>query len=101
MQYLVTKNIVQVIGGIWLPYGQTAAMEYSLSDSDLEQYGIDKENPTREQISNWVFKNTGDFSSISDFRADIGENKVIDWSDPESEYLYNDGMYPEDIQDSE
>ena len=96
LQYAVTKNIVQVIGGIWMPYGLKGAMEYTLSDSDLKNYGIDPDNPTRESVSNWVFRNTGDFSSIDDFRADIGNNKVIDWANPDSEVTYNDIMFPLD-----
>ena len=91
-----TKNIVQVIGKIWMPYGRLCAMEYTLSDADLKQYGIDKENPTRESIERWTQTNTGDFSSIQDFYANIGENKEIKWKDPESEFTYSDCMFPAD-----
>lgn len=96
MQYTVTKNIVQVIGKIWMPT-ITAAQEYTLSDLDLKQYGIDKVNPNRESVFRWILTNTGDFQSIDDFRADIGENKVLDWKDPESEYTFNDCMFPSEI----
>ena len=93
MQYLTTKNIIQVIGKIWMP-NSTCAMEYTLNKSDLEQYGIDLQNPTKESIERWISTNTGDFSSIEDFRADIGANKVIDWTNPESEYIFSDCMNP-------
>ena len=95
MQYTVTKNIIQVIGYIWLP-STMAAMEYTLDDRDLERYSISKDNPTREDIERWISTNTGDFSNIVDYRADIGTAKVLDWKDPESENTYNDCMFPVD-----
>ena len=96
MRISYTKNIIQVIGKIWMPQIM-AAMEYTLTDSDLRRYGIDKENCTREQIEeNWLYTNTGDFSSIEDFRIDFGSNHVIEWKKPDSELTYNDCMFPSD-----
>ena len=100
MQYQVTitRNIIQVIGYIWLPrtMAAMAAMEYTLSDSDLKRYGIDRKKPTRDQIERWIRTNTGDFSYIKDWYADIGQNKILDWKDPESEFIFNDCMFPLD-----
>ena len=101
MQYTVTKNIIQVIGYIWMPRTM-AAMEYTLDNRDLERYSISKDNPTREDIERWISTNTGDFSNIVDYRADIGQNKILYWKDPESEFIYNGITFPvDDFEENE
>ena len=85
----VRRAYVDVIGGIWMPYGATCAYRYELRDYDLENIG----EFTRENVDRWLTTNSGDFSSIKDFRAECGETE-IPWADEESELTYNDCMYP-------
>ena len=102
MQYQVTKHVIRVIGNIWMPNNITCAMEYTLSDSDLKRYGIDRKKPTRDQIERWIRTNTGDFSYIKDWYADIGQNKILYWKDPESEFIYNGITFPvDDFEENE
>ena len=95
MRISYTRNYVRVIGKIWMP-PITAAMEYTLSDSELESNHIDRDNPTRDQIQRWVSTETGDFRSIEDFSADIGDRGIVPWFKEESECTYNDCMFPGD-----
>ena len=91
MRITYTKNFIRVIGKIWMPQ-ITAAMEYELTMNELNEAGIDWANPTREHVGHWIHLsgNTGDFSVIEDFSADIGENKIVPWAKEESECTYID-----------
>lgn len=98
MRYTVTKQIIQVIGELWEP-GFTAAQEYTLDGYQMENLG-DPRN--RDDVQSWVNKNTGDFSSVTDFCADftIGDESVIHgWASPASEHTYADCVYPTDDED--
>ena len=90
MRYLVEKNFVQVIGTIWMP-AATCAMEYPLSARDIANIG----RFTRANVETWLSANSGDFQSIQDFRATIGD-EWIEWGREESEFTYNDCMFPEE-----
>lgn len=98
MRYVAQRNIVYVVGHIWMPNAETA-MEYDLSDEDvqalLEEFGA----ITREAIESWATIHTGDFESIDDFSAsiEVGDNTVdIPWANEESYRIYMDLMYGSD-----
>ena len=74
-----------------MPYGLKCAMSYDLTPYDLENIG----ELTKNNIDRWVSLHTGDFSSVDDYRADIGDF-LQDWENPESELTFNDCMYPEE-----
>ena len=79
---------VQVIGKIWMP-AVPCAMDYPLSDYDLENIG----EFTRENVEAWLCTHSGDFQSVEDFCAVCGDT-VLDWKSEESGYTYSDCMYP-------
>ncbi len=85
--YMVTINEIQVIGDIWQPGAGTCAMTYSLRSYDLENIG----ELTRDNVDRWLTCNSGDFQSIEDFRADIGDWESP-WESEESEYTFFDCM---------
>ena len=87
MRYLVERNFVQVIGKIWMP-ATTCAMEYTLSAYDIENIG----EFTRENVAAWLTTNAGDFQSVDDFRATVGDD-WIGWAEEESEFIYHDCVY--------
>ena len=88
MRYMVERNFVEVLGGIWMPYGAKATMEYKLSPYDIVNIG----EFTRENVESWLDKNAGDFSSIIDFYATIGD-KEISWASEENEFIYQDIVF--------
>ena len=95
--YTVHKSYIEILGRIWMP-PVVAAYVYNLSEYDAK---IIEEFITRDEVELWLCKNAGDFQEIIDFRADIyardiNEDIVFEWSDPESEYTFNDLMYPSD-----
>lgn len=96
MRYTVVTNRIEVIGGIWWPYGATAAYQYAPSTDDLRD---DDGNVTRESVQGWLNTHAGDFSSITDFYANVavGEDDVeLPWADDESEMIWTVCMFGED-----
>jgi hypothetical protein len=95
MRYTVTKQRVQVLGGIWWPMGQLCAQERDLSPYDLANIGDVRD---RDAVASWIALNSGDFSSIVDFRADfhVGDEHIVhEWSrGDESECDWSDCMCP-------
>lgn len=91
----ISKSFIQAIGPIWTP-NATGATQYNLTHSDIENMG----GITRESIDEWLSTHSGDFRSVTDFRADIelpdGRNVIIEWENEESEFIYSDCMYSED-----
>lgn len=85
----ITINQIQVIGRIWMPYGAVCAQCIDLTAYDIENIG----ELTRDNVEQWLMCHSGDFSSIIDFRADIGDF-LSEWADEESECTYSDCMYP-------
>ena len=88
MKFTVERNWIDVVGGIWMPYGSRCAMRYDLHSYELECIG----KPTRKNVERWIGTHTGDFSSIEDYRAVIGE-KEFKWKKEESECIFNDCVY--------
>jgi hypothetical protein len=89
MKFTIDRNWIEVIGAIWMP-ATTCAQRIDLTASDIKNIG----EPTRENVEQWLDTHTGDFHSITDFRAVIGEMD-LPWSNEESEFTYHDCMYPE------
>lgn len=93
MRYTVTKQVIGVLGNIWMPDVE-AAQVLELSAYDMANLG----NPrNRDDVERWLHMHAGDFQSITDFRADFhvdGENIVHEWTrGEESVMAFNDAMY--------
>ena len=88
-RYMVEKNYVRVLGNIWQPGIGKCAMEYTLDSSDVENIG----DFTRENVERWLCTHSGDFQSIDDFSASVGEWE-IGWANEENELAYWDCMSP-------
>lgn len=88
MKFTVERNWIELIGVIWMP-STTCAQRIDLRQYDIENIG----EPTRENVEQWLTMHSGDFQSVTDFRAVIGET-VIEWANEESELTFNDCMYP-------
>lgn len=86
MRFTVERNWIDVVGVIWLP-PITCAMRYDLNNYDMDNIG----EPTRENVDAWLSTHSGDFQSITDFHAVVGETE-IDWADAENECVFNDCM---------
>ena len=87
----IRSDYICVIGTIWMP-STTAATQYNLSSYDLRNIS-ETEEYTRENVERWLAMNSGDFQSVDDFSASIGDVE-IPWQDEESEFTYFDCMYP-------
>jgi hypothetical protein len=96
MRRLIVQSVIQVIGGIWMPYGARAAMEYKIRIEDLNK---DDDESWRDAVERWTTTHCGDFSSVDDFYAelelDTGTVK-IPWSKGEdSELAFSECMFGE------
>ncbi len=89
-RYMVERNYVRVVGKIWMP-AITCAMEYPLSKYDVDNIG----EFTRDNVGQWLCTHAGDFQSIQDFMASVGD-KDIPWATEEGEYAYLDCVFQED-----
>jgi hypothetical protein len=92
MRYTVVKSVLQVIGELW--GGSIGSYQYTLKPEDLEQMKHDGVF-CREAISSWVNSklNTGDFSIVADWRAEIenGDKTLeFDWSDSGSADIWDE-----------
>jgi hypothetical protein len=78
--------------------GVTSAYEYTLDAYALKNLlPDDGSEPTRDDVEEWLTKNSGDFQSIDDFCASISigkRNYEFPWANEESELTYNDCMFP-------
>ena len=90
MKFTVERNWIDVVGGIWWPYGLKCAMTYKLTPYDMENIG----EPTKENIEEWLSTHTGDFSSLDGYHAVIGETE-IPFETEELECTFQDCMFPE------
>ena len=98
MRRLIVQSVIQVVGGIWMPYGAKCAMEYKIRPEDLNR---DDDESWRDAVERWTTCHCGDFSSVDDFYAEIeldtGTVK-IPWSKgEESECIFSDCMYGEAV----
>jgi hypothetical protein len=96
MRYMVEKNVVRMIGPIWMP-ASIAAMQKDLTSRDIEdilgytEHLHGERKLTREAIAHWLSLNSGDFQGVDDFYASIGDQE-FPWEKEESEIEYNDCM---------
>ena len=101
---------IQVIGLLWMPMCDAAAeFTPTLADDPDADYGIagELERFSHDAIEDWIGVNTGDFSAVVDWRAEvttrhescagcgqtIPETEALEWSDPDSEFRFIDSMY--------
>ena len=87
--YTVDENWIDLVGEIWQPGIGPCASKITLRTYDVENIG----EPTRENVQNWLDTNAGDFQSIIDFHAVVGEVD-LPWKDDENEMTFLDCMYP-------
>lgn len=90
MKFTVERNWIEVIGTIWMP-SVTCAQRIDLTLYDMHNIG----EPTRENVERWLSTHTGDFQSVTDFHAVIGDVE-IDWADMDNDCVYSDCMYPQE-----
>jgi hypothetical protein len=98
MRYMVRVSYVDVIGKIWMP-STTCAQRKTLRAYDVENIrACGNGRITRRAVEQWLCTNTGDFSSIEDFRYSIEDGKKTrdsDWAHGDtSDCTYSDCMYP-------
>lgn len=87
MKYTVRRSIVDVLGYIWMP-NVPAAMTLTLSDYDVGNAKDEEGKITRDSVHDWLNRNAGDFSVITDFSASLedGDETVnIGWESVEAE----------------
>jgi hypothetical protein len=98
MRRMVITSFVRIVGKLWLPMCD-AAQERILTAYDINNiraYGDG--HITRDAVEHWVMLNTGDFSTITDFMAEIedgSQSYEFDWAIDDSEFVYCDCMFPE------
>jgi hypothetical protein len=92
-RYMIERNSVQVLGELWWPIGHPAACEYPLTAHDLDQLRDEQGQITRDDIDGWICRHVGDFSTIIDFTASIGDQEYP-WSNEDNEILSHDILYP-------
>lgn len=91
---MVEYNYVDVVGLIWMPQ-TTCSYRYNLDSYAIENIREHGEGEiTREAIEQWLTTNSGDFSSIQDFRASIGDLD-IPFATEEGELAYYDTVAEE------
>lgn len=93
MRYAVSH--VSVIGTIWMP-ACTCAMDYTLSEHDLENMRGEDGTITRDDLEDWLGCHSGDFQNVQDFSATLEDGEAtleFGWADEESELVYADCMY--------
>lgn len=91
-RYMVERNYVQVFGRIWMPMVE-AALEIPLDRYDVENIKEHGDGElTREAVEQWLTTHSGDFSTVIDFNASIGDWES-GWKDEENEIKYSDAMH--------
>lgn len=88
MKFTVERNWIDVIGYIWLPQVM-CAQRIDLNPYDMNNIG----EPSRDNVEQWLCTHAGDFQSITDFHAIVGETE-IPWKNEESEFTFHDCMNP-------
>ena len=70
MRYVKVVSYINVLGYLWMPSACTA-QSLSPSAYDIENMRNDDGTIDRQSISDWLDKNTGDFSQVLDFECSI------------------------------
>ena len=93
---------IKVIGNLWMP-GAVGIITYPLGKRDIENikgysksYSTEEIQPgtiTREGVEQWLVRHAGDFQSIIDFSATIGDGEFdCDWEKDDSFDIFCDGF---------
>jgi hypothetical protein len=94
-RYIVRRSFIDIVGGIWWPYGATCSLRKDLSQYDIDNMRDEDGEITRESVEQWVCLNSGDFSSILDFSASIedGDRTIdLEWATEDGETAYLDTL---------
>lgn len=105
-RYTVRVSYVDILGKLWMPMCD-ASLHKTLSTYDVDnirEYSRhlsgDPAGPiTREGFEHWLMLNSGDFSSVIDFRASIEDGDATidyDWANEDNEIRYLDTLPQED-----
>ena len=97
---VVLESWVDVVGGIWMPYGAVCSMRYPLSVRDVQHIIEESGKVDRESVADWLARgNAGDFSSVMDFQASIetpdGDTVDIPFESEKGEVAYFDTIREE------
>lgn len=95
MKTINSYSFINIVGSLWMPQ-TTAATTKTLSQYDIENMTNENGEIDRDAVELWLCTNSGDFSSVTDFYADIETDKgnvIIDWENEENEFVFNDCMY--------
>lgn len=98
-RYIIRHSYVDIVGGIWMPYGAVCSMRMRLSQHDIDDMRDADGKITRESVDRWVSVNSGDFSSLKDWRASIEDgNTTIDlpFTSEDGELAYLDTLAEEE-----
>jgi hypothetical protein len=102
MRRVLVISFVHIVGKLWMP-NCDAASDKTLSDYDIENIRAYGDGAiTRDAVEHWVMLNSGDFSAVTDFEAEIEtDNKTyrFTWEHEESELTYMDCMFPSADED--
>jgi hypothetical protein len=92
MKTLVLSSFINILGEAWM--GESVAYIKTLKNKDIIALLDDNNIITRESVQKWINSNTGDFSFIKDFYADIehpnGETIIINWNYEMNRYNFNE-----------
>jgi len=97
--YTVKEHYVLVIGKIWMS-AVTCAMEYKLTQYDIDNMKDEAGKINREDVEQWLCTHSGDFQCIADFRAmidNVDPPFVSEWEHAESEYTFSECMYGNEV----
>jgi len=83
----------QVLGVGW--FGQQSATTYTFTDFDVREGMTDEVGIiTDDSFQSFLASHSGDFQSITDFNADIGDNLYTrSWQDEDNEQCFLDLVY--------
>lgn len=90
MTYEPTGTI-DVLGVIWMP-GVACFYTYTPTVEAVAQYSKSGKIITRDAIQQWLDTHAGDFSSITDFHAEI-DGLTFDWQKEDSADTVADILY--------
>ena len=95
MKYTMRRSYVDILGGLWWPYGAPCSLRKSLSGYDLEHMRDDDGHITRDSLHDWILLHSGDFSRIIDFSASIEDGDTtldFPWTSEATECQYLDTL---------
>ena len=92
MKRIIINHECFVIGKDW--QGNACSTQYLFSDKDVEKMKDANGIITNESFLVLLKSRFGDLQSITDYRADIGDNLYIkDWETEENACMYSDLTY--------